>query len=164
MAYTNVPTVDPTLTGPGGRAWVITTPKTTPAHQASIGEYLVNVPGVHPFWSYWWIGAIHLRPIEGTKEPRIDFPGASHEIIFGTLNPSRPLPDISGGENKCYFLTPLDLEYQVILANDEQMAELLTMTVTYITRGNSPDSDYRAVWQNVLAKSAEHIRLGGHPG
>lgn len=148
------------------RAWRLDLTKAKGDTTACIGEWLVQGP-FHPFWSYWLVGAVHLRPIEGaTQAPVINVPGASHEFLILSLDSPpagtvRPDPD----DFKTFrILEPPDFVQQQIGLTDEQAAEIVDGMVRAIVElGWSPDSDNRRHWDAVVGKTAEHARLGGHP-
>ena len=160
MSYGNAPTREPDISG-AGRAWRVTAKD--PEEHAGIGaDWLVHAPFAHPFWWWYAVSAIHLRPLPGKGPAHIRFPGATHEILFVALNPEKPLPDISAWQGPAY-LTPIDLEHQFIVQDDEKAREITDLVVAHICEGVSPDQDFRAYWRDVINRTAEHARLGGHP-
>lgn len=164
MSYGNEPTRPPDHQG-AGRAWRIQhdVEPDVPDHQAGVGSWLVYAPYGHPLWYWYCVGGVHLRPIEGVKPATIQFPGATHEILFCALSPERPLPSLDDWKEAA-FLQPLDLTHQFIVPDDIAAAELTELVVRHIVAGNSPDQDYRSYWRDVIDKTAEHQRLGKHPG
>lgn len=144
------------------RAWAVPI-KADEAGHATVGQWLVEAPGAHPFWWWYCVGVVHLRPVEGMPPPVIRFPGASHEIMFVALNPEKPLPDLDDWKGMSP-LHPIDLEHQFIVPDDEAARELGELAVRFMLRGNSPDQDFRQYWRDVINNTAEHSRLGGHPG
>jgi hypothetical protein len=173
---------DPDLTGPATRAWrVLQNQEQEERHVREFGyghagvgaDWIVNGP-YHPFWSWWYVSVVHLRPLDGAPPPHIAFAGATHEIMCFSLNPDpkdgRPkVPDIDkldAGDAEHGlpgFLQPPDFTTQVILLDDDQAKQLGDLVVRHIVEGNSCDSDYRGYWIRLIAKTAEHFRLGGHP-
>lgn len=164
------------------RAWRIReSPATNEAHAQSWGhgsagvgaDFIVNGP-YHPFWSWWYISAVHLRPLEGAPPPHLRFPGATHEIMCLSLDPEprngRPKTpnlerieagDVEGGLPG--FLSPPDWVVQVILPGDVKARQLVDLAVQRICAGQSCDSDFRSWWERSIQTTAEHLRLGGHP-
>jgi hypothetical protein len=149
------------------RAWRLDLDKAQgPDQSACVSEWLVNGP-FHPFWTYWLVGAVHLRPIEGaTQAPVINVPGASHEFLILSLDSPpagavRPDPD----DFKTFrILEPPDFVQQQIGLTDGQAIDITEQIVrAIVVLGWSPDSDYRRRWDETVAKTAEHARLGGHP-
>lgn len=139
-----------------------------PDYNAHIAGWIINGP-YHPFWRWWNLSIVHLRDIPGVEPAHVQFPGATHEVIIATINPERcSKPDIDAlerGTVQLPFLSPMDLVHQVILVSDEQAAELAELMINAILSGDySPDSDFRGRWKSILDRTAEHLRLGGHPG
>jgi hypothetical protein len=166
MSYGNEPAKAPDIEGIG-KAWKV--PRTS-AHDevadwgGDCGQWLVyDGTRAHPFWWWYVVGCVHLRPLEGqSKPPVVDFPGATHEIMFLALNPEVPLPDL-GDWQGASFLQPADLVRQFIVNDDLQARELCELVVRHICDGHSPDVDFRHYWEAAIDSSAEHARLGGHP-
>lgn len=134
--------------------------------------WIVNGP-YHPFWSWWYLAAVHLREIEGAPPPKISVPDASHEFLCMSLNPEpekRPkIPDIAGlragkDPTKCLpgFLDPPDFVVQVAGLDDAQAASVLDAVVRHIVAGTSCDSDNRRYWENSIKGTAQHYREGVH--
>jgi hypothetical protein len=72
----------PDVTGPFGRAWVVKKPIVKPDHNASLSEWLINVPGAHPFWEYWYaVQAI----VNGRISPDQDFRSMWHQLLARTV-------------------------------------------------------------------------------
>lgn len=168
-SYGNEPTVSPDLEG-YGRAWRIEPPASTPEHQkqAGCGQWLVHAPHGHPFWPWYTVQAVHLRPLDGQPPAKVQFPGATHEWLVVALNPEEPLPDVTNwgapGTPPMRHMEPIDQCVQFIVADDDQARELVELTVKHILLdGVSPDQDFRSYWERAIANTAEHIRLGGHP-
>jgi hypothetical protein len=165
VTYGNEPTREPDVIG-RWRAWRVAvdraSPDWAPDHEADCGSWLVDAPGAHPFWWWYVVGCVHLRPMEGVKAPHVQFPGATHEILFCALSPEKPLPSLDDWKGMA-FLEPLDLVHQVIVPSDDDARNLTEMIVRHMVGGRSPDSDWRSYWQTLINTSAEHLRLGGHP-
>lgn len=139
---------------------------------AGIASWLINGP-YHPAWSWWFVGTVHLRNEPGTKIAQIAYPGATHEIMCWSLDPEarngRPdKPDVDALERgeleaRPAFLTPADWIVQFIVTDDEQAGTLTDLVIEQIVAGRSCDSDFRGWWEDAIHKTAEHLRLGGHP-
>jgi hypothetical protein len=136
---------------------------------ASIGSALVSYPGVHAFWSRWYVGMISLAEIHGVRPAKKQFDLATHEVIFFALDPEFPVAQLetalAGGSEPISkaFLTPVDLVHQVALQNDAQAASVFEDILRAIVAGNPPDSDFRTWWRGCLDTTAKHYREGGHP-
>jgi hypothetical protein len=146
----------------GWRAWTVKNTLAKPDHAASVASYLLFCPGAHPLWSYWNLGVVHLRPLPGVRPAIITRPGATHEILMAALDPdTTPDPDDVG--EGWPWLRPFDLVEQFQVPGDEYARQLARLMVEMIMHGNSPDSDYRRSWQNVVQATAAHYREGRHP-
>ena len=128
--------------------------------------WIVHAPGAHPFWTYWAVSIVHLRPIAGAKPPHKKFPGATHEFMILALNPDKPLPSLdvpSTGKWPLYFLEPFDVVEQFEAATDAIANEIGELAVRAIVAGKaSPDQDYRSWWAEAIRETAEHYRSGKH--
>jgi hypothetical protein len=114
------------------------------------------------------VQVVHLRQLEGQPLAKLQFPGASHELLVLALNPDEPLPDVkrwgSPGTPLMKWLEPVDQCVQFIVADDDQARSVCEMAVRHIVlHGQSPDQDFRNYWASAIANTAEHARLGGHP-
>lgn len=157
----------PTLVGRGGRAWemLYNLKPTDPSDWgATLSSWFLNMPGAHPFWSWWLLSSIHLRPIEGCRPPVIRTPGASHEFLIIALNPKFPSPNVDQDvPETLHYLTPFDLEHQVVGIDDAQAKHITMLMVRACVDGRmSPDQDFRSRWQAMLNTTAEHYRTGRH--
>jgi hypothetical protein len=164
MSYTE----EPTVAGPAGRAWRTRLKpigeRGKPDTDGTVCCWLINAPGAHPFWSYWALSLIHLRPIEGTKQAHKAFETATHELMIMALDPSKPLPPLDvSADWPLHWLTPLDVCQQFEVPSDEAADEIATLCVRSIVDGRiSPDQDYRSYWRVSIEATAEHYRTGGH--
>jgi hypothetical protein len=169
MSYGNEPAREPDTLGASGRAWKVGVPDETPDFQreAECGVWIVHAPHAHSVWWWYAVMVVSLREIPGAPPSRLQFPGASHELLIVALNPEEPLPDVdrwgAAGTPPVRYLTPIDQCVQFIVADDEQAQTLANLVVDVIADGMSPDQDFRGWWQDCVAKTSEHLRLGGHP-
>lgn len=169
MSYGNEPTAKPRFQLGGRRAWPIAPvnrdgPNWRPEFEATVSFWLVCAPSSHPWWWWYVVSVIHLRQIPGTPPVHFQFPGATHEVLFLALSPEHPLPDVEDWKAMQY-LTPPDLVHQVILPDDDGARELCELVVKGIVcLEMNPDVDNRSTWRSSLDQTAEHVRLGGHPG
>lgn len=164
MSYGNLPTTEPDHQGLGC-AWKIpmTRKEEKPDWAATVSMWLVSAPYAHPFWWWYAVTCISLRDIPGVPPATVQFPGATHEIMFVALNPERPIPDLADWQGMSH-LEPLDLVHQFIVGSDEDAEKLTEVVVKHIVAGNSPDQDHRSYWRDAINLTAEHLRLDGHPG
>lgn len=145
-----------------GRAWRITIGPLHPEQEACIGSYVVHAPNGNPFWPWYLVAAVHIRPIEGSPSPHLKFPGATHEFLIGAFDP-RDYPKIDPDRHVGVgLLRPLDLCHQVTLRTDEQARAVLTLLVRAIVGGDSPDQDFRSLWVQRLDVTARHFFDGKH--
>ena len=158
----------PDLDGPAGRAWRlrdVAEGEGLPDWQGTVALWLVEAPGRHPFWSWWSMAAIHLRPIPGTKPAHVGREGATHEFLWAALDPARspPLAQLEGKLEPLPWLTPFDLVHQVVGISDLQAGSVLVDAVrAVVTGGASPDSDFRSWWKDCLDATVAHYLAGGH--
>lgn len=156
----------PTLEGKA-KAWklahTISKDKWEPAWAATIDRYILHCTWSHPFWSYYFISGVHLRPIAGVPPAKKHFPSASHEIMIYSIDPKEP-PDIDKcetGEKFPAILQPPDLVHQVAGLTDKQFAYLLQDVIVTVVEGRAaPDVDFRAFWQRSLDILAMKLRQG----
>jgi hypothetical protein len=132
---------------------------TTKDHLAAVALWLVNAPHVHPFWQWWCISMVHLRSIDGVKEPHKQFEDAAYEFVIFAINPEAcPEPDPESNDGYPW-LVPFDVVHQLREGiTDEQAAEMTEWAVRAICVGHmSPDQDYRQVWDEVLTTTWKHF-------
>jgi hypothetical protein len=150
---------------PAGRGWKVPIPADgEPAWAATLNAWIVNVPGAHPFWSWWQVSVVHLRDLHGVPPAHRRYPEAEYEFMIVAFDPDTPPdPDDRGGDG-AKFLTPIDVVEQFHGIADAQAAQLCDGAVAAILRGRaSPDQDYRSWWHACIRSSVEHAALGGHP-
>ena len=152
----------PDLKGDFARAWKLPLPESHP----TIAGYLVHAPYAHPFWGWYTMAVIHLRPVEGLPPAAVSLPGATHELAILAIDPRvcpEPTPEMAT-EGQYPFLMPPDVMEQFMVLDDQQAVSLLENCVQAVVQGRiSPDSDFRSRWAKVIANTSEHYRLGGHP-
>lgn len=157
------------------RAWKVRqTPEGELAHaeewgyvSASLGQYFIHGP-YHPFWSWWMIGLIHLREIEGCPPAQKHYPEAEYEIMCVSLSPEpeagKPLvPDLArlelgDGDARPVFMSPPDWVVQFDGVDDEQAREVLRLAARAVAEGGvSCDSDMRSWWKRAIPNTVKHI-------
>lgn len=176
---------DPDLKGLA-RAWKLDASRQQENHRrewgfdhSSLNTYIVHGP-FHPFWSWWYLNVVHLRPIPNAPPAKLHYEGAEYELACYSLDPEpkdRPaLPDIDGieqgGDPKKTlpgFLSPPDFVVQFHLrtdlpldVRDRQAAQILDRVVEHIAAGQSCDSDHRRWWENSIRETAAQYREGKH--
>jgi hypothetical protein len=155
--------MEPVFAGPAGRAWDVPLPDDP---GAQVCQWLLDAPYAHPFWRWHVIAVVHLRPVAGEQEAHVQFPGASHELLLLALDPQmddRIEPGRYDTQN--HWLQPPDVVVQFIVADDDQAREVAKFAADAVTRGLVvPDSDFASHWEKAIHATAEHMRIGGHPG
>lgn len=133
-----------------GKAWRMDTEAirlkycVNPGEDATIAQWVVECRWAHPFWHNYWIAIIHLRPTKQMPEPKINLPGATHEIWVFALN---PLETPSLDNNWPILLSPGNFIGQFIASTDIDAEQTLENTVQDIIDGKlSPDTDFRHEW------------------
>lgn len=134
---------------------------------SSLRDYVINGP-YHPFWSWWYLGLIHLRDIPGVPPPQKTYPEAEYELMCLSLNPDpkdgRPsIPDLDKIEEGDVenglpgFLTPADWIVQFHGVTDEQAIEVCDLAARAIANGMSCDVDYRSWWNQAIPNTVKHV-------
>lgn len=162
--------VEPTFTGTFGSAYKVTLPapaeRERPAMQASLVSWFLHMPGSHPFWSCYLLSLVHLREIEGAPPAFKRYPDATHEIHVIALNPEKsPKPD---DMTTWQCLTPINVVEQFEAKSDddavlmlEQLARACVDGLLYVEPQGVRGARER--WTTTVTRTAEHLRLGGHP-
>jgi hypothetical protein len=165
-----LPQTPPDVFGIYGKGWrVAKVPSeklvTNPAWAATIDQFYVHRPDVHPWWHSYVMTVIHLRDIPGTQPPTKGFPEATHELTVMALDPRFPFP--SPNESGAYrHLTPININVHVQLTTkdpDASAARLLELTAKAVVTGTlNPDTDGRAAWGPVVRGTVKHMNEGVH--
>jgi hypothetical protein len=129
--------------------------------RATLGAWLLYCPGVHAAWSYWLLGLVHLRPVEGAPEAKKQYPDAEYELLSAALSPDcDPDPDSPKG---LHWLSPLDFAHQFHGVTDAQAIDMLERFVDLVMGGRlAPDTDYSRRWRAFIDGTVEHLTTG-HP-
>ncbi len=156
---------EPDVVGPYGRAWFIDVknPK-IPDHTASLGSWIVNVPGAHPYWEHWLVALVHLRDIPGVRPAYKKYPEAEFEFSIHSIDPlSCPKPDPDNALEGFPLLSPVDVVEQFHGISDRDVVRIGHGAVQAIVQGHvSPDQDYRSVWHELITGTVGHFRQGVH--
>lgn len=147
----------PDIGGEAGRGWDL-----TPAdHATCVSYWLLHVPGAHPFWGWYTVTGVHLRGLMDGEPAKLQFEGATHEIMIWAVDPEPGDPPLD--PEKIRRLTPVNLVQQFTLPDDATMVKLVGIAAEAFVRGlESPDTDYRSRTESALAVTAEHLALGCH--
>lgn len=148
--------------------WRVTLPpvgeRATRDHDATVGLFIVRVPGAHLCWDHWALSVIHLRPMPDVPPATKRFETATHEFMILALNPEQPLPALSVDSGwRLHWLSPIDVVEQFAARDDATADNILELAVRAVVDGHlSPDQDYRQVWTRALAHTAQHFADGTH--
>jgi len=144
--------------------WKVATPSKLRKldHAATLGTWVLTVPGAHPFWHSYWLSAVHLRDIPGAPPAAKHYPEATHEIMLFALDPDKSLPDPDDGDNfHPAFLTPANLVEQIHGVTDEQATSITEkLGRSFVDGICSPDTDFRSHTQQILRNTVEHFITG----
>lgn len=149
--------------GEAGRAWLI--PATRPEQAASVGTWLVNVPGAHQFWEWWVVAVVHLREGVSLPPPKRIYEGAEYEFTILTVDSDEcPNPDPElADEEGLLFYTPPDVVEQFHGVEDSAAARIAALAVDEILGGKiSPDSEYRPKWKTLIDDTVKAFQAGHH--
>lgn len=138
--------VEPTLTGRHGRAWLIDTSKFEKAFPACIALWMVEAPWAHPFWHSYIISLVDLKERESDEEkPTLYFPTATHEFMVLAIDPRKKRMQAFEMVSD-FCLHPPNFSAQMT-SDDVQAAKLIEATVKEILSGDlSPDTDFTHEW------------------
>ena len=77
-----------------GRAEEMTLVPIRPLDACGIKQYLLTLPGAHPFWSQFMLGLISLADVPGVPPAHKSYEQAEYEILFVALDPDyHPIPE-----------------------------------------------------------------------
>lgn len=157
---------DADIVGLVARCWKCGVTEIEGVPTANIASYLIFAPLAHPLWSWHVLSVVHLRETPELGPPRhVAFPGATHEVLVLALDPRKDAQLDPDDPMTWKFLVPPDVVHQVILEDDDAAATLADQVARAVASGDLiPDSDWRSLWVAALDLTAEHSRLGGHPG
>jgi hypothetical protein len=101
----------------------------SPSCIAQLDCWFLHLPGINPFFpelsysDYVVTGISFSRIPEGLGVGR-DFPGATHEIIVGTIDPRVSLKVLEGRTNRRDLVILLPLNYRVQMATSDRKCNL----------------------------------------
>jgi hypothetical protein len=124
--------------------------------------WLLDCPGAHAFWSYWWIGLFHLRELHGVAAA-LSASSVGWEIMSVAQNPDTAAD--ADDPTTCRYLSPVDWAVQFgDVKNDADAERVLLAVIKAIVTGSvSPDSDFRSFWLQDIPDTAKCIAEGRHP-
>jgi hypothetical protein len=118
---------------------------------ATVAAWILFCPWAHPAWHNYAVLVIHLRPVEGLGKPKINLPGATHEVWVYALDPDKdpdprnPMktvltpPNFIGQWTSQARRNPVDLDRDATEKVERHLDEILAGEL-------SPDTDYRHEW------------------
>lgn len=141
--------------GAAGRAWEMTSigkDDISVENTASLGIWLIEAPLVNPLWSHYFATLVHLYDIPGAPPVKFKRPGATHEFVMGTIDPSAE-DTIDPSDIKTFkgnMLTPPDLQDQLILPSNVRALEVVRLAIQQCVDGHlSADAEnHRRDWAN----------------
>lgn len=160
---------EPDHHGGAGKYWKWNMPDDLRTGQfaASQAEYVLYVPGSHPWWWYYALMMVDLRDREGVPPAHKQFPTAEYEIMVWTINPEAPLREPEGNPFEedangriLQLLSPPDQIHQLgpFPGGDEDAKKMLELIARACADGFLvPDVDYRQTWNSVLGNTYEHF-------
>lgn len=150
----------PDSVGQSGKAWRCTL---KPEHEkiGNLVTWLIYVPHVHAFWSFWMLSVAHLRELPGMPPPNLAAPGMQYELSAMAIDPrSIPHPDTP---ELFRVMTPQDVCEQFAGCDDAQAIRLAELCARACTDGMlCPDSDFRSQWAPTVVRTLEHMIAGSH--
>lgn len=112
-------------------------------NDSTVEAWLVHAPWAHPMWPVHMVAVIHLRAVEGVKDPVIRLEGATHEIVVYAVSPEKPT--YIDARNDLLF--PVNFVGQFAAKDDEAARDRLRFTVGEIVKGQlNPDTDGFRQW------------------
>lgn len=144
-------------------------PSTVENPHAGLGTtWLLTCPDRHPLWHQWMLSAVHLAHRGGLEDAKLQFSGATHEVIVVALNPehgwvtpSTPMP--------WPYLEPINIAQQITCDSDQHVLDLLSLLAQGVVHGildpetaDAPER-VRAAWRGSILQSLAHAR-GEHSG
>jgi hypothetical protein len=115
------------IKGTAGNAWKLDIPAllakdNRPAEQnCVVSVWVIEAPESHPFWWWYMLSLIHLRPIPPAFEkPMMYRDDATHEILLQALDPSHYPPSVDTVPE--YILMPANFAAQIKCDSDDHAA------------------------------------------
>lgn len=159
--------------GPRGTAVKIDIDPTLSGASTTVACWLLNGDW-HPVWGQFVITVVTLADLPDVEPAKLQFPGATHELLVVALNPGSPPVKhkaaalAKGGfAGVGGFLTPVDVVHQ-FTATDEEMVRLVELCVKACVDGAmTPSTDdaretLREGWLSACVKTLAHMRGEEH--
>lgn len=165
-------------TRPGGRSAVrLPVPEGEPVFAATVGHWLITYPPAHPLWSQYYLSGIRLMPLDGFGPAKLQFPGATHEIMLVVLHPdygpytveSMAKYSTPGSPEfqRLPLLTPINIAWQ-FAGTDEECRKLMqaaawgvVANILWPETADAPEY-VRSGWDYSLTETLKHFRGQPH--
>lgn len=160
--------------GPCGTATRLPVPADTPRFGQTVCHWLLTAPVYHPLWTQYLLACVRLDDnAAGFPPPRLQFVGATHELLVLALNPERGVQDettmagyaeAGGG---LPFLTPINIAEQ-FQATDDEMVQVCNLACLAVVNCRlNPETDHTSQhgqegWLAAVTKTLAHIRGEEH--
>lgn len=154
--------------GPFGTAAVLAVPTSAPA---ALTWWLITAPAYHPAWSQYVLCVVTLEEGDDLPPPKLQFPGATHELIVFAVDPGNPprrytVEEVNAGTIPGRLL-PINIAHP-FTATDEEMTELAELACRGVVDGllNPETADaptrIRENWLAACVKTLAHMRGEEH--
>jgi hypothetical protein len=122
------------------------------APEGCLKAWLLYRPDAHPWWHYYSVSLIHLRPLPGQPWPKKEHADSTHEILILALDPEAcPEPDSEKPEEFAY-LRPANLVHQLRGLTDAAALSIFEAFIAALEQRLSPDTDHRVAQMVFLAQ------------
>lgn len=153
----------PDLTGPAGTAWKVQVSPNPMRGTTDVARFVLHLPRVTPFWAWYVITVVHLRPMDGAPPAIVLVEGATHEVLVLAIDPNAGAPgdgwDLDDTTKAPRWLSPLECVRQVTGLVDEGAVELAASLAHAAVDGlYVPDSDRRLPQEAMIDQLAAHLR------
>jgi len=131
---------------------------------ATLGSWLIFLPGQIAAWSHYQLSVINLRPIPGVAPAIKNYPEAEYEMLMVALNPEVN-PNINNLET-FQILTPANWVNQFRSVTDDHAVLVLEGMVDLLVKGDLPAElqgwrGAKELWDRRLLQVLEESKKGG---
>lgn len=134
----------PQKEGRAGKAWRMPLDMDDKAH-STLKQWAVFCPKAHPFWSWFVVSVVHLRPVPGLPYPKLFDARSQWEIgvLACNLKTEREF-DMLRPETWKVMLPPNSMmQFHGPLGDEDAMAVVDGLVEAFVRGQVSPDSDAR---------------------
>ena len=156
-----------------------------PNNSETVCAWLCTLPPWHPAWSQYALMVARLRDVDGLPPPVLQFPGATHELLLVSIDPTTTgqpdppgLPDLRAHDPASFaaamhdtrrgvWLSPVNVAWQMT-GTDDEAARLAWLAARALCHGHlEPESSngaerIRAAWAGSMTKTLAHVRGEPH--